>query len=463
MPSSRRRGFRVPFGLRDGRVWAPGEVAKGKACACVCPGCGAPLAAKAQTSRRRRPHFAHLSDTGCQTGPESGIHKRAKQLISDRCELLIPAWEGDLLEMPNPPRAWDSQGHLHEGRKVVFPARLALLGDIELERSFGAYQPDLYVQDELGELLVEIRVTHAVDERKATRVQVHGRRMIEIDLSQLHKDIPHDLAAFEHAVLNDDANRSWISCPEAVTDWQASKAELEEQVVARNAQLAKQWEQTAKAAKARAEREVWEAKDKAGRRKYMRTLERKKHAEDLAVLPELTSTERISRILREYQVSAESRVSALLDAVIPAVRSVCLRCHPDAWIFGVDPALWQLLAYDRFVGNAQPGDRFNQKEVSDWVRQSFPFERPLYRLFVTQYAKRAEARRAGFAKRRLSYWAFTEDENELIPNFYEPINDFVDRLAAAQLVRRWPNPIGECEVLPTSPGGLHPIAAIDQG
>src|SRR3546814_2264314 len=67
---SRRSGFRVPFGLRDGRAWAPSEVARGKACGCVCPGCGAALVAKAQTSRRRRPHFAHLTDTGCQTGRE---------------------------------------------------------------------------------------------------------------------------------------------------------------------------------------------------------------------------------------------------------------------------------------------------------------------------------------------------------------------------------------------------------
>ena len=66
-----RKGFRVPFGLREGRVWAPAEVASGLACNCICPGCQAPLIAKAQTSRRRRPPFAHLSESGCQTGRET--------------------------------------------------------------------------------------------------------------------------------------------------------------------------------------------------------------------------------------------------------------------------------------------------------------------------------------------------------------------------------------------------------
>ena len=72
--------------------------------------------------------------------------------------------------------------------------------------------------------------------------------MIEIDLSKLHRDIPHDLAAFEHAVLDDAANRSWISCPEAVAEWEASKQELDEQIAARNLEIAQLRDQMAKAA-----------------------------------------------------------------------------------------------------------------------------------------------------------------------------------------------------------------------
>jgi hypothetical protein len=121
--------------------------------------------------------------------------------------------------------------------------------------------------------------------------------------------------------------------------------------------------------------------------------------------------------------------------------------------------LWQLLAYDHFVGKRSPGSSFNQRDVADWVRESFPYERPLYRLFATQYGKRAEARRAGFNKRSLDYWVFTQEENELIPNFYAPINDFVDRLAAARLIRRL-TALGEVEVLGPAPTGLRPVAAV---
>jgi len=445
---SARRGFRVPFGLRDGRVWAPAEVAKGKACGCVCPGCGAPLAAKAQTSRRKRPHFAHLTDSGCHTGLETGIHLRAKQLIVEHRRLVVPAWVSDPIDMPNPPHARDQEGRLHWGRQVDHPTRNVELREIEIERSFETYKPDAVAQDEVGELLIEIRVTHAVGDIKAARVQAQGRRMVEIDLSQLHRDIPHDLAAFEHAVLDDAANRSWISCPEAVAEWRASKLELDEQIAEKNREIAQLREDMFKAAQARHEREAQETKGKEGRKAFMRRLKRAKHAEDLQHLMELTSPERIDRVLREYQISAANRVSELLNFVPPAIRSACLRAHEDAWIFGVDPALWQLLTHDHFVAKRSPGERFNQRDVAAWVRRSFNPDRVLYRLFVTQYANRAEAQRAGFPKRRLAYWVFTDEENDRIPNFYAPVNDFVDRLESARVIRKLPAPRGECEVLP---------------
>jgi hypothetical protein len=462
-PLARRGGFRVPYGLKDGRVWAPSEVPKGKACGCSCPGCHAPLAAKALESRRKRAHFAHLTDTGCQTGRETGIHERAKQLIADHQRMVIPAWTGDLIDMPNPPHARDDDGRLYWGRQVDLPSRIAELHDIEIERSFGSYKPDVVARDEMGELLIEIRVTHAVDDVKAARVQAQSGRMVEIDLSQLHRDIPHDLAAFEHAVLDDAANRNWISFPEAVAEWQASKLELDEQVATKNHEIAQLRDQMAKAAQARQEREAQETKDKEGRKAYMRRQKRAKHAEDLDHLMALTSPERIDRILREYRVSAEDRVSELLDSVPAAIRSACLRAHEDAWIFGVDLALWQLMAYDHFVARRSPSDRFNQRDVATWVRRSFHPERALYRLFITQYAARAEAQRAGFPQRRLAYWVFTDEENSRIPNFYVPINDFIDRLGSVPVIRQLPAPIGECEVLPPPSAGFLPGAYVAIG
>src|SRR3546814_11071478 len=86
--------------------------------------------------------------------------------------------------------------------------------------------------------------------------------MIEIDLSRLDRDTPHDLAAFEQVVLNDPANRTWISCPDAVADWHASKQELDEQVAACNEEIARRREQQAMAAEKRRRQEDRNAEDK---------------------------------------------------------------------------------------------------------------------------------------------------------------------------------------------------------
>src|SRR5690606_26086245 len=118
-----------------------------------------------------------------------------------------------------------------------------------------------------------------------------------------------------------------------------------------------------KAAQARQEREAQETKDKEGRKAYMRRQKRAKHAEDLDHLMALTAPELIDRILREYRVSAEDRVSELLDSVPAAIRPDCRRAHEDAWIFGVRPAPWQLMAYDPSVARRCSSDTFNQRDV----------------------------------------------------------------------------------------------------
>jgi len=447
-----RSGFRVPFGLRDGRAWAPAEVAKGKACGCVCPGCHAPLSAKAQNSRRKRPHFAHLVDEGCTTGRETGIHLRAKQLIAERRQLLLPTWAGSAQTTPNPPLVQDISGYWHEGRRVDLPERWSTLDDVRVERRIDAFTPDVLAVDEEGALLIEVRVTHAVDDPKRAWARSAGHRMLEIDLSRLDRNTPHDLKAFERAVLSDAQNREWIAHPAAEHDWHQSKAELIQQIAERNAWIADQRDRAAAAEIDRREKLSRDAKQKHERKEFVRRQVRAKHADDLSTLMSLTNPDRVARLLEDYRQVSEDRVTTLLDSVPEAVRNTVRSWHRDAWVFGTHPIAWQLQAYIHFVGRQPVGHRLNQRNVSSWVRRSFPSELSLYRLFVAKYAARADARRAGYAKRSLDYWAFSPEENSRIPDFYAPINDFIQRLVRARAIRELPTPIGECEVLPFREG-----------
>lgn len=462
-PSSSGSPLRVPFGLKDGRAWAPSEVTTGKACGCVCPSCGTPLAAKARGSRKRRPHFAHLAGTDCKSGRETGIHLRAKQIIAERLELLLPAWDGCPPEMPNPPSGRDLNGGEHVGQRVDFPARMTQLVSAKLEAPMGGYVPDILAHDEHGELLIEVRVTHAVGDRKAERVAMDGWRMLEIDLSGIDRDLPHDPAAFESVVIEDPGVRHWVSHPQAIAEWQRLKEELDRAIAQRNAEIEALRRAEEEAERVRQEFAATANRMAAARREYVRQRERQPFLPSLGRLNELTDPARIAALQEQLRGNAAERVAELLSASAPEVRHACMGSHRSAWIYGVDPVLWQLLTTQHFVTTRAPGWQFNQRDVATWVRRSFPYDHDLYRLFAAQYAKRAEARRAGFAKRRLAFWAFSEEENLRIPDFYAPVNHLVDRWVWTGLVARRPRPIGQCEVCGPPSAGYRPLAALGMG
>lgn len=65
---------------------------------------------------------------------------------------------------------------------------------------------------------------------------------------------------------------------------------------------------------------------------------------------------------------------------------------------------------------------------------------------MAQYSSRRGAREAGVRKRAVTCWAFTPEENVMIPNFYEPANGFTERLNYVGVIKAIPNVLGGYEV-----------------
>lgn len=78
--------------------------------------------------------------------------------------------------------------------------------------------------------------------------------------------------------------------------------------------------------------------------------------------------------------------------------------------------------------------------------QRFGREEVLFTLFRAQYSARDRARKAGYHKRRISFLAFTDLENRQIPDFYKPINAFVDRLIHVGALQQVPDILGEARI-----------------
>ena len=179
------------------------EVARGKACACCCPGCGEVLIAR--QGEVRAWHFAHESGAECGGAAESALHLAAKHIILREAIVMTPAME------------ISAHRTLPDGRRgsgmACLPAALHDLHGVQLEASVGAVRPDVYAYTDDGQLIVEIAVTHPVDLEKSALLEQTGIAAMEIKLiPDLFQEWTWE--SLKDSVVNDPRNRHWIFYPE---------------------------------------------------------------------------------------------------------------------------------------------------------------------------------------------------------------------------------------------------------
>ena len=176
--SSNATLLRVPFGLRDSRLFEPLAVEPGIGCNCICPGCGAKLVAKHSPSGKVRPHFSHASETACNGGLESALHLAAKQFIEARHELYLP----DLFATMS---ASGPGGSQLSRSACVREGELVVLLQVGTEVTIGSIRPDLVVNTADQKFLVEIAYTSFVNPEKLEVIRLQGKAAIEVDISDI--------------------------------------------------------------------------------------------------------------------------------------------------------------------------------------------------------------------------------------------------------------------------------------
>jgi hypothetical protein len=182
------------FGERpDGTLAHISEVPSGLACNCRCTSCGTPLVAR--RGEQLGHHFGHhgaASERACEGGPETALHRFAKELLAAKLALVLPPLY----------RNGERQAR-HAGGLYRFDAAL-------LEHRLGTIIPDVIVRRADRDLLVEFHVTHACDATKIAKIASLGTAAIEIDLFGLSRNAP--LAELEVAIL-ERAPRRWLHNP----------------------------------------------------------------------------------------------------------------------------------------------------------------------------------------------------------------------------------------------------------
>lgn len=217
--------LKIPFGLKDHRLFSAGDVANGLSCGCLCPGCGAKLIAK--HPKAKLAHFAHYAEEACSTGYETALHLAAKQALWQRRELYVPSIAA---------RQWlhDGGTGLDAEAVKIIPAKLVTLDSVEEEgRDYEGVIPDIVATHKGKLLFVEIAVTHFVDSTKLERLRRIGVPTLEIDLSRC-PELP-SLDEIEDLVVRESTNRVWLVNPRENSLKRQAEAEaqrrLEERVI----------------------------------------------------------------------------------------------------------------------------------------------------------------------------------------------------------------------------------------
>lgn len=132
-----------------------------------CPACNEAVCAR--KGDKNVYHFAHKRGANCEYGYQTIIHHMAKEIIAKNHKILIPK------------------------ENINDKIHLKAVDEVKIEKKFGAVIPDILVICDGKPYIVEIYVTHPVDDEKRENVRSLDVSAIEINLSDLRQMIDEKL------------------------------------------------------------------------------------------------------------------------------------------------------------------------------------------------------------------------------------------------------------------------------
>lgn len=340
------------------------EKDRGMACECVCANCGRPLVAKLGHGGKIR-HFAHLADKSvvecsADKANESALHKMAKELICKSTYIWLP--ELTIAEQNDPDRNKndnEQQKPMSFGKKTRFQYQ-----SVQMEVPFNGFKPDICLIQKSGKLfLIEIAVTHHVDEEKHQRIKTLQIPTIEIKITDFLKEYKADgneskdelIEKLKEALIESTENKIWIYHPR--------EKEGIQKLCERNRKLEEEYQQNQiRTRKALQEQERWEKQkeqwkqEQANKREQIDIKVEQLHADEMSYLQyrdELKQTDEVvlNRInnlgICDLKFSRVSNIPFFLD--IPVFGEIAFKCDRRIW----QTILFERRFYQKNIGRAQ--------------------------------------------------------------------------------------------------------------
>ena len=222
-------GVKIPFAIKDNKIIHIDQIPldeKGLACNCTCIDCGEQLIARIAGTKREK-HFAHKMDVECYGGGETAIHLFAKQIFSEYKQLCLPELGVEYDEQATNEGSFrycnslDDIKERQESYKDFYETNLKVeeicksqlmqFDEVQTEKKISEIIPDIILYRNGTELLVEIKVTHGIDDEKFKKIKKLNISTIEIDVSE-YKESFNKMTYEElrKIFINDTSNKKWI-------------------------------------------------------------------------------------------------------------------------------------------------------------------------------------------------------------------------------------------------------------
>jgi len=408
-----KNNIKLPFGLINGQLKHIDDVANGRACGCICPGCKQPLEAR-NAGKIKAHYFAHYNTDECKHGTETAIHLMAKQIIYETKTVETP------LFFREPPRKSSTDGEYYYGKQVKIEPKFVkadyAIRDGERKEYRKNYRPDVTLIYKGRALLIEIKVTHAVDKEKYLKVKENNETMLEIDLSDVDAGIVLNIDEFKNYVIH-QAPRHWINYPRGESYYEKLRIELDNKVKQKEA-LKKQRE-----ALKRQEREKYVSKLKE-LKSYLYPYWQNRH--EILLRREIVNFpifERITKI-KEFENTQKLKM-LLIDIHVK-----------DDWIFRVHRSVWQATILTEIIFNNQNKKTIQAWEVEKHISSKYSILSVVKELsnLKREYNK-AKRVNDKLYQNTIGCWFLSEQEIKLIPSPFKPIIEYLNYLSILGIIK----------------------------
>lgn len=346
----------LQFGLREGHIVGVGELSpdkRGLKCECICPMCGGTLLARLGT--KKQPHFAHYKATDCDiaSAQQTALHLLAKELIAEANGMYFPAVTVSRKEV-FPFEDYQTREITQRLPMALEyrPAGFHRCSNVILEKKVSDIIPDIILVQGEQRVLVEVAVTHFIDEEKQKKIVGLGLPVLEVDLSDLKTD-QLNREEIRKRLLDTPEQKEWKFLP---------SSPARQAVFAQYAALYKKAEQDLEAEAVRQEQKEYERaqRQEYAQRKYDCLLNPDRYR---SALEKQRNDEKAFRVVQELTFFHDQNyIAPLFFLDIPTTGDLVFKC---------DRRIWQSAIFDKFIYNRTPNETervtIDVKKITSWA------------------------------------------------------------------------------------------------